>query len=57
LISDTGMRLSEACGLLIEDIELEADIPHINITPHLWRRLKTKGRTWLKALTREPLFA
>ena len=43
LISDTGMRLSEACGLLIEDIELEADIPHINITPHLWRRLKTKG--------------
>ena len=45
LISDTGMRLSEACGLLIEDIELEADIPHINITPHLWRRLNTTDKT------------
>jgi integrase len=43
LISDTGMRLSEACGLLVEDIKLEEDIPHLNITPHPWRRLKTKG--------------
>ena len=43
LISDTGMRLSEACGLSVEDIKLEADIPHIYITPHTWRRLKTKG--------------
>ena len=45
LISDTGMRLSEACGLLIEDIKLETDFPHIIITPHPWRRLKTKGST------------
>jgi integrase len=45
LISDTGMRLSEACGLLVEDIKLEADVPHIIIAPHPWRRLKTKGST------------
>ena len=43
LISDTGMRLSEAAGLAREDIVLHADIPHVIIRPHSWRRLKTKG--------------
>ena len=43
LISDTGMRLSEAAGLAREDIVLDADIPHVTIRPHSWRRLKTKG--------------
>ena len=39
LISDTGMRLSEACGLLSSDIVLDADIPHISLREHPWRRL------------------
>ena len=43
LISDTGMRLSEAAGFAREDIVLDADIPHVIIRPHPWRRLKTKG--------------
>ena len=43
LISDTGMRLSEAAGLAREDIVLDADIPRVIIRPHPWRRLKTKG--------------
>ena len=43
LINDTGMRLSEAAGLAREDIVLDADIPHVIIRPHTWRRLKTKG--------------
>ena len=43
LISDTGMRLSEAAGLATEDIVMDADIPHVIIRPHPWRRLKTKG--------------
>jgi integrase len=43
LISDTGMRLSEAAGLASEDIVLNADIPNVIIRPHPWRRLKTKG--------------
>jgi integrase len=43
LISDTGMRLSEAAGLAREDIVLDADIPYVIIRPHPWRRLKTKG--------------
>jgi integrase len=43
LISDTGMRLSEAAGLHINNIILDEDIPYINLTPHSWRSLKTKG--------------
>jgi len=43
LISDTGMRLAEATGLHKDDIILDAPIPYINLQPHLWRRLKTKG--------------
>ena len=41
LISDTGMRLSEACGLLTSDICLDAELPHINLVARPWRRLKT----------------
>ena len=43
LLSDTGMRLGEAIGLLKTDIVLEARIPHIDLKPHPWRRLKTPG--------------
>ena len=41
LISDTGMRLSEAAGLSKEDVQIDADIPYVEIGPHKWRRLKT----------------
>lgn len=43
LISDTGMRLSEAAGLIVEDISLDAKYPHVNLKAHSWRRLKTAG--------------
>jgi len=43
LISYTGMRLGEAAGLLKEDIKLDDRIPHIELKPHSWRSLKTKG--------------
>ena len=43
LISDTGMRLGEAAGLLKEDIKLDEPNPHIDLKPHSWRTLKTKG--------------
>jgi integrase len=43
LISDTGMRLSEAAGLHRDDIILDVSIPYISLQPHSWRRLKTKG--------------
>ncbi len=43
LISDTGMRLAEATGLLAEDIKLESDVPFVSVQSHPWRPLKTKG--------------
>jgi integrase len=43
LISDTGMRLSEACGLMTSDIYLDGALPHINLVAHPWRRLKTSS--------------
>ena len=43
LISDTGMRLSEAVGLIRSDIHLSEEVPHIKLKPHKWRSLKTSG--------------
>ena len=43
LISDTGMRLSEALGLVWDDIKLDQQFPHIDLVPHSWRQLKTAG--------------
>ena len=43
LISDTGMRLSEAAGLHVNDIHIDEDIAYVDLTPHLWRPLKTRG--------------
>ena len=41
LISDTGIRLAEACGLKVSDVVLDGPIPHITIQPNGSRRLKT----------------
>ena len=57
LISDTGMRLGEAAGLLKDDIKLDDRIPHIDLKPHPWRTLKTKGSQRLIPLTKEALWA
>ena len=43
LISDSGMRLAEATGLLASDFYLDDMIPFVKITPHKSRRLKTKS--------------
>ena len=57
LISDTGMRLSEAAGLHKEDIKLNDDNPHIVLKPHPWRRLKTKGSERIIPLVGSALWA
>lgn len=41
LISDTGMRLAEAAGILVGDIRLGGAVPHVLVRDHPWRRLKT----------------
>lgn len=43
LVSDTGMRLAEAAGLLKDDLRLDDPIPHVVVKEHPWRRLKTAG--------------
>ena len=43
LISDTGMRLSEAAGLHVDDINVRNEIPFINLKANPWRPLKTKS--------------
>jgi integrase len=43
LISDTGMRLAEAAGLLIEDIKIDCPFPHVSLNAHSGRPLKTKS--------------
>ena len=51
------MRLGEAAGLLKEDIKLDDRISHIDLKPHSWRSLKTKGSQRLIPLTKEALWA
>ena len=41
IIINTGMRLSEAIGLLISDLNTDTDIPFVYVQPHKHRRLKT----------------
>ena len=43
LISDIGMRLSEALGLVWSDVVLDHEYPHINLVEDPWRHLKTSG--------------
>ena len=43
LVSDTGLRLSEALGLIKEDVILDGPVPHLVVRSHPWRRLKTSA--------------
>ena len=43
LLSDSGMRLSEALGLHKNDIDLDSSTPSITIKEHSWRSLKTQS--------------
>ena len=57
LLSDSGMRLGEVVGLHKSDINLNCKIPHINLVPHPWRRLKTRSSQRLIPLINESLWA
>jgi integrase len=43
LISDTGMRLAEATGLIQDDLHLDDDLPYVQVRDHAHRRLKTES--------------
>jgi integrase len=57
LISDTGLRLSEACGLHSDDVKLKAESPHLLIRTHPWRRLKTAASERIVPLVGEAVWA
>ena len=41
IIFDSGMRLSEAAGLMLADLCFDEEVPYIDLKPHPHRRLKT----------------
>ena len=43
LLSDTGLRLAEAIGLRVVDVDLNCEWPHLTVVEHEVRSLKTKG--------------
>jgi len=43
LMVDTGMRISEACGLRVTDVHLDVETPHITLRRNDARELKTKS--------------
>ena len=57
LISDTGLRLSEALGLSCGDVCLDTPYPYVVIEPKPWRRLKTADSERLVPLVGEALWA
>jgi integrase len=57
LILDTGMRLSEAAGLLWNDIVLSGDVPYLHVRPNAIRRLKTISSERVIPLTGSSLWA
>ena len=57
ILSDTGMRLGEAAGLLKSDLKIDGEIPYAIIQPHAWRRLKTESSNRKIPLVGQSLWA
>ena len=55
VISDTGMRLAEASGLVKSDLFLYHKVPYLQVVSHPWRSLKTKSSKRLIPLTNNVL--
>lgn len=55
LLAFTGMRLSEALGLSVEDLTLDHQVPHLGIRRHPWRDLKTSTSARLIPLVGDAL--
>ena len=57
LVSDTGLRLAEAAGLLMADIKFDHPVPHIIIEPNSYRGLKTSSSKRIVPLVGASLWA
>ena len=56
LLSDSGLRLGEAVGLIVSDITLDTEYPHLKLVEHPWRRLKTQTSKRVVPLIGESLW-
>lgn len=54
---DLGPRIGEPAGLLLSDIQLDHETPHVVLQPHPWRSLKTKGSARKVPLVGDALWA
>jgi integrase len=43
LMLETGLRVNECCGLRIEDVYIDAEVPYVIVRKNPFRQLKTKG--------------
>jgi len=57
LVSDTGLRLAEAAGILLGDIKLDVEVPHVAIQKNSFRSLKTEGSERLVPLVGSAFWA
>lgn len=48
MLAGTGARLAEVVGLLLDDIKLDAPVPHIHLQVHPWRNIK--GAKWIRGV-------
>lgn len=53
---DTGSRIGEVVGLRLDDIRLDAEVPHITFRKYSGRTLKTKNSTRLVPLVGDALW-
>lgn len=57
LVSDEGLRLAEAAGLLKSDIALDTEIPFVRVSVHPWTAVKTSGSVRVVPLVNASLWA
>ena len=57
LLLDTGMRLSEAAGLHVDNIHLDQKLPYLEVCPNKSRRLKTSNSKRIIPLVGTSLWA
>lgn len=57
MLMDSGARLAEVVGLALDDIKLDASVPHFVIREHPWRSLKNEGSARLVPLVGASLWA